>query len=93
MIVELLFIVDLLQRKGLHQQAKARSPLQRRLFGSGSRATAPQSVVAVASPTQFDLTMPVDIGTIDPITAAKDFVAAGTGRPESMKKKIETGRL
>ena len=36
--------------------------------------------------------MPVDIGTLDPITVAKDFVAAGTGRPESMKKKIETGR-
>jgi hypothetical protein len=37
--------------------------------------------------------MPVDIGTVDPITAAKDFVAAGTGRPESMKKKMETGRF
>jgi len=91
MLAELLFIVDLLQRRGLHQTSQKR---RFNLFGSRrSRPTQTQPVVTVADPTPFVITMPVDIGTIDPITAAKDFVAAGTGRPESMKKKIATGRL
>ena len=90
MLAELLFIVDLLQRRGLHQTSQGR---RFNLFGSRSRPTQTQPVVTVADPTPFVITMPVDIGTVDPMTAAKDFVAAGTGRPESMKKKIATGRL
>ena len=90
MLAELLFIVDLLQRRGLHQT----SDVKEFSFFGRSRPQAPkQNVVTVASPTQFDITMPVNIGQIDPITAGKEFVAAGTGRPESMKKKIATGRL
>ena len=81
--------MDLLQRRGLHQT----SGPDFNLFGRKSRTQSQQNVVTVATPTPVTLTMPVDIGTIDPVTAAKDFVAAGTGRPESMKKKIATGRL
>ena len=92
MITELLFIVDLLQRRGLHQTSQAR---RFNLFGRSRRSapTQTQPVVTVATPTQFELTMPVKLGDLDPLTVAKDFVAAGTGRPESIKKKIATGRL
>lgn len=90
MLTELLFIVDLLQRRGLHQTSGRTFNFWRKPRTSQSQQNV---VTVVAKPTPVTLTMPVDIGTIDPITAAKDFVAAGTGRPESMKKKIETGRL
>ena len=90
MIVELLFIVDLLQRKGLHQTESKGKGWSR--FGK-PRSQAPQPVVTVASPVEYTITMPVDIGTIDPITAAKDYTAAATGRPESIKTKVATGRL
>jgi hypothetical protein len=89
MLAELLFIVDLLQRRGLHQTSGRTFDFWRKPRTSQSQ----QNVVTVATPTPITLTMPVDIGTVDPITAAKDFVAAGTGRPESMKKKMETGRF
>ena len=90
MIVELLFIVDLLQRKGLHQTESKGKGWSR--FGK-PRSQAPQPVVTVASPVEYTITMPVNIGKVDPMTAAKDYTAAATGRPESMKKKIATGRL
>ena len=91
MLAELLFIVDLLQRRGLHQTSGRTFDFWR---GKPRTSQSQQNVVTVvAKPTPVTLTMPVDIGTVDPITAAKDFVAGGTGRPESMKKKMETGRF
>jgi len=89
MLAELLFIVDLLQRKGLHQT----SGDKRFTFFGRSRPQAPQPVVTVASPVQYDLTMPVDISSYSGKDAAFDYIHSGTGRPESMKKKIATGRL
>ena len=90
MIVELLFIVDLLQRKGLHQTESKGKGWSR--FGK-PRSQTPQTVVTVASPVQYNLTMPVNISSYRGKDAAADYMAAVTDKPESIKKKIATGRL
>ena len=90
MLTELLFIVDLLQRKGLHQT----TGFDFNLFGRKSRPQTPQNVVTVASPVQYDLTMPVDISAYTMDQATKDYVASTKDvKKESVGAKLRGGRL
>jgi len=90
MIAELLFIVDLLQRKGLHQTESKYSGWK----GFSRDRTQTPSVVTVASPVQYDLTMPVDISGYTMDQATQDYIAVKkTTKEESIGAKLRGGRL
>ena len=94
MIAELFLIVDLLNKSSLRSTPIEQAPPVRVAMKPtvGSKASLGGSGLFKVGPIS-KITQPVEGVYITPRQAAEAYIQAGTGRPESISKRIETGRL